>query len=82
MSLCGCKACNAAGTVRNIKLLYSMKEKDGEANYYSRQLIGLHAVLQHRKLCEMAAMKGNIDSFVDKYSNSLFEGLRYIYSKI
>ena len=82
MSLCGCKACKAAGTVHNIKLLYSMKEKDSEANYYSRQLIGLHAVLQHRKLCETAATYKNVDSFVDAYSNSLFEGLRYIHSKV
>ena len=44
MELCGCPVCRAAGTVRRIKDLYAQKQTDDEANYFSRQLMGLHAV--------------------------------------
>lgn len=78
MVLCGCKACRAAGTVHNIKVLYSLKERDDEANYYSRQLIGLHAVLQHRKLCETIAQYDSMDDFYAAYPSSLNKGLKLI----
>ena len=82
MPLCGCAACTVAQNVHNIKLLYSMKETDGEANYFSRQLIGLHAVLQHRMLCERVARYDSIYEFYKSYPSKLNSGLQNIYSQI
>ena len=82
MPLCGCSACNLAKNIHNIKYLYSIKETDSEANYFSRQLIGLHAVMQHRKLCEIVSNYSTIDDFVSEYNNSLFCGLNFIFSKL
>ncbi len=82
MLLCGCPACLQAKTVHNIKQLYSMKSKDTEANYYSRQLIGLHAVMQHRKLCEILSNFTDIYTFSKAYPNKLFHGLKYISERL
>ena len=82
MKLCGCKACQSAINVYNIKFLYSIKNIDDEANYYSRQLIGLHAVNQHKKLCEIIANYDSVDDFCKDYKNKLFNGLKYIYNCI
>lgn len=82
MALCGCPACQKAGNVHNIKKLYSMKTEDAEANYYSRQLIGLHAVYQHRKLCEIISKYDTINQFASNYKNEFTSGLEYIYSKL
>lgn len=82
MKLCGCKACIAADNVHNIKYLYSIKNINSEANYYSRQLIGLHAVNQHKKLCEIISQYDSIDEFCNNYTNKLFNGLKYIYKCI
>lgn len=82
MKLCGCPACKKAENVYNIKKLYSMKETDSEANYYSRQLIGLHAVQQHRKLCEIISQYDSITKFVCAYKNEFTAGLEYIYKKL
>lgn len=78
MPLCGCPACLQAQTVHNIKQLYSMKSTNSEANYYSRQLIGLHAVMQHRKLCEILPNYTDIHAFSAAYPSKLFLGLKYI----
>ena len=78
MPLCGCPACLQAQTVHNIKQLYSMKSTNSEANYYSRQLIGLHAVMQHRKLCEILPNYAGVQDFSKAYPNKLFSGLKYI----
>ena len=78
MPLCGCPACLQAQTVHNIKQLYSMKSTNSEANYYSRQLIGLHAVMQHRKLCEILPNYTDIRAFSAAYPSKLFLGLKYI----
>ncbi len=82
MNLCGCKACEVAENVHNIKVLYSLKETDSEANYFSRQLIGLHAVNQHTKLCELVSVSNSIEDFSQKYPNSLFTGLKIIDNQI
>lgn len=82
MPLCGCRACNAAQNVHNIKVLYSQKATDDEANYYSRQLMGLHAVLQHRKLCEVASQYGSIDELCAAYPSPLNMGLHAIYRQL
>ena len=82
MKLCGCAPCQIAGCVNHIKKLYSMKEVDSEANYFSRQLIGLHAVAQHRKLCEVISTFESIYKFSEAYSNSLTSGLSYIFEHL
>lgn len=82
MPLCGCKACQSAGNVKNIKDLYHMKAVDDEACYYSRQLMGLHAVRQHRKLCEVIANYSCIDEFCDAYPSKLNQGLKIIYDQL
>lgn len=82
MPLCGCNACRLAKNIHNIKYLYSIKETDLEANYFSRQLIGLHAVMQHRKLCEIISNYSTMNDFVSHYNNSLFLGLDFIFSKL
>ncbi|WP_028520163.1 hypothetical protein [Ruminococcus flavefaciens] len=82
MPLCGCPACLQAQTVHNIKQLYSMKSTNSEANYYSRQLIGLHAVMQHRKLCEILPNYAGIQDFSIAYPNELFRGLKYISERL
>lgn len=82
MNLCGCPACQKAENIHNIKKLYSMKSEDTEANYYSRQLIGLHAVQQHRKLCEIISQHESISQFVSKYKNDFTLGLEYIYKNL
>lgn len=82
MKLCGCPACDKAKNVHNIKKLYSMKSEDSEANYYSRQLIGLHAVYQHKKLCETISKYKTINQFVAQYKNEFTLGLEYIYKNL
>ena len=82
MNLCGCLACQKAGNVYNIKKLYSMKTKDSEANYYSRQLIGLHAVQQHKKLCEVVSKYKSVSEFACEYKNDFTSALKYIYNNL
>ena len=82
MSLCGCIVCKNAGSIKNIKDLYHMKATDNEACYYSRQLMGLHAVRQHRKLCEVIAKYSDIVSFCDAYPSILNKGLINIYNQL
>lgn len=82
MSLCGCSACLSAVSVKNIKDLYHMKETDDEACYYSRQLMGLHAVRQHRKLCEIIAAYPDIKSFSRAYPSALNVGLSFIFEQL
>lgn len=82
MSLCGCKACESAGSIKNIKDLYHKKEKDKESYYYSRQLMGLHAVNQHRKLCEIIAKYDTIEEFIKAYPSELNKKLLKIYKQL
>lgn len=82
MPLCGCPACLQAGTIKKIKELYAMKETDAEANYFSRQLIGLHAVMQHRKLCEMVSKYKNFNDFCDAFPSDLNKGLKEVYRQL
>lgn len=82
MSLCGCLACQSAGSVKNIKDLYHMKAVDDEACYYSRQLMGLHAVRQHRKLCEVISNYSDIHAFASVYPSKLNVGLSHIYDQL
>lgn len=82
MALCGCCACQLAGNIKHIKDLYHMKATDNEACYYSRQLMGLHAVLQHRILCETVARYSDLYSFAHAYSSKLNINLLKIYNQL
>lgn len=82
MPLCGCPACAAAGSIKNIKDLYAKKESDSEANYFSRQLMGLHAVWQHRRLCEILPQFSDLNDFCDAYPSNLNKGLKQLYKQL
>ena len=82
IKLCGCPSCMEAKNIVNIKKLYSMKELDDEATYFSRQLMGLHAVMQHRKLCETISKYSSIEEFCKAYPNKLNIGLLNIYEQL
>ena len=82
MDLCGCDVCEEANSVNRIKKLYSIKDTDSEANYFSRQLMGLHAVRQHRKLCEVISNYSSIQDFCKDYPNDLNLGLVIIFEQL
>ena len=82
MSLCGCKACESAESIINIKKLYNKKVEDNEACYYSRQLMGLHAVRQHKKLCEIIAKYKCIEDFYKDYPSELNKKLKIIFEQL
>lgn len=82
MRLCGCPACQSAGSVKHIKDLYHKKATDHEACYYSRQLMGLHAVNQHRKLCEVLGDCADMEAFCRAYPSKLNRGLAAIYRQL
>lgn len=81
--MCGCPACEAAKNILNIKQIYAKKVNgDKEAFFYSRQLMGLHAVFQHRKLCEVIAKYPDIESFCQAYQSELNKGLIKVYNQL
>lgn len=82
MKLCGCPACEMAGSVKHIKDLYHRKAEDNEACYFSRQLMGLHAVRQHRKLCEVIATYSDLPAFCEAYPSKLNQGLVEIFNQL
>lgn len=82
MEMCGCPACREAGSVLRIKQLYAMKETDDEANYFSRQLMGLHAVMQHRKLCETISSFDTMQAFCEAYPSELNQKLSIIFEQL
>lgn len=82
LEMCGCPACQEAGSVLRIKELYAMKEKDNEANYFSRQLMGLHAVMQHKKLCETTASFNTMSEFCEAYPSELNQKLSIIFEQL
>lgn len=83
LKMCGCPACKSAISILNIKNMYEKKvEGDNEAFFYSRQLMGLHAVYQHKKLCEKLTEYKNIESFCKANSNRLNNGIMKIYKQI
>lgn len=83
LKMCGCPACQEAKTILNIKNLYAKKATgDDEASYYARQLMGMHAVYQHTKLCEIVSGFSTIDEFCKKYPNDLTNGISKIYKQL
>lgn len=83
LEMCGCPACKKAGSVLNIKNIYAKKiNGDNEAFYYSRQLMGLHAVYQHKKLCEILSSYDNIYDYCADNQNGLNDGIIKIYKQL
>lgn len=82
ITLCGCPACNIAVSIKNIKQLYSMGIRDKEANYYSRQLMGLHAVQQHMLLCKKVIETKTMEDFCKKYPSEFNKRILSIYEQI
>ncbi len=83
LAMCGCPACENAKSILNIKNIYEKKvEGNKEAFFFSRQLMGLHAVYQHRKLCEKLAEFSNLESFCSAYRNELNDGILKIYQQL
>lgn len=81
--MCGCPACISAKSIANIKNIYEKKvDGDNEAFYYSRQLMGLHAVYQHKKLCEIIAGYSSVEDFSKNNKNKLNDGILKIYNQI
>ncbi len=82
LPLCGCPACQEAKSIRRIKDLYAQKEQNHEANYFSRQLMGMHAVWQHRILCETLCRFACLDDFCAAYPSPLNLALQTIYHQL
>lgn len=83
LDMCGCPACKSAGSVLNIKNIYEKKVSGKkEAFFYSRQLMGLHAVYQHKKLCEKLTEYNDVESFCKDNLNELNAGILNIYKQI
>lgn len=80
--LCGCAACKRVNSFYDIKKLYSEKSNDDEAFYYACQLMNAHAVLQHRKLCELLSGYDDMDTFRKENPTALNIALNRIYNKI
>ena len=80
--LCGCPACKLLGSIHTLKELYASKSGDNEANYFSRQLMNVHAIWQHRILCQAIA-KYTPAVFIEKYGEyPLFSRLLLILNQI
>lgn len=83
LPMCGCPACVEAQSILNIKNIYKKKaEGNNEAFFFSRQLMGLHAVYQHRRLCEKLAEFSDLESFCNSFGNELNDGILKIYKQI
>ncbi len=81
-SLCGCPACKVLKTMTTLKELYASKSSDDEANYFSRQLMNIHAIWQHRFLCQAIA-KYSQTEFIKIYGkDNLFSRLLLILKQI
>lgn len=82
LPLCGCNACNQIKDITELKLLYSQQADDAEAFYYAKQLMNVHAILQHKKLCQIVSSYNTIKDFCDNNSNELNRALLFVYNQI
>lgn len=81
-TLCGCPACEITKTVIALKELYASKSGNDEATYFSRQLMNIHAIWQHRLLCQIIS-KYTATEFIEKYGqDNLFSRLLLILEQI
>lgn len=78
LEMCGCLACQEAGSILRIKRLYAMQEENKEAFYFSKQLMGLHDVMQHKILCETIASFSTMSEFCEAYPSELNQKLSII----
>ena len=80
--LCGCPACEIMKTMDALKELYAAKASDDEATYFSRQLMNIHAIWQHRYLCQIIGQCTPAE-FTEKYVKyDLFSRLLQIFEQI
>lgn len=82
LPLCGCHACNQIKDITELKLLYSQQADDAESFYYAKQLMNVHAILQHKKLCQVVSSYSTMKDFCDNNSNELNRALLFIYNQI
>lgn len=80
--LCGCSACAQVKCFRNIKDLYANKSNEEEAFYYAKQLMNIHAVLQHRKLCQKLPQYSSMQEFCNDNQTSLNSQLLKVYEQL
>lgn len=81
--LCGCMACKEISSYKDIKDLYHEKlnNKDEEF-YFARQLMNIHAIWQHRFLCNVISKYRTMEEFVNNNPNQLFQKLLIIYNQV
>ena len=83
LTMCGCPACVAAKSILNIKNIYAKKAVgDNEAFFYSRQLMGLHAINQHTKLCEIVSNYKSIEEYCRYNNNGINADILAIYKQL
>lgn len=68
IELCGCPACLQIDNFKEIKKLYSQKESDTEAYYFSRQLLNAHAIYQHKYLSDLVS-RYRADMYENNFQN-------------
>ncbi len=73
IQMCGCKSCEIAINLNNIKKLYATKDKDRESYYFSRQLINAHAIWQHKYICQKVARFDCLLDFMNSLSNTEYK---------
>ena len=82
LTLCGCTACNQIKSISDLKTLYSLQANNAEAFYYARQLMNIHAISQHRKLCQIISLYNSMKDFYNSNPNELNYALLSIYNQI
>jgi len=82
LSLCGCNACSKVANIHEIKELYSIKNTDEEAFYFSRQIMNGHAILQHRMLCRKVSQYSSMQEFCENNQTLLNKKLITIYNQL
>ncbi|MBQ9609758.1 MAG: hypothetical protein IJV15_09995 [Lachnospiraceae bacterium] len=82
LSLCGCNACKKVNNINELKQLYAQQADNAEAFYYAKQLMNVHAILQHRKLCQIIAQYGSMEDFCIDNPNKLNRALLSVYKQL
>jgi len=80
--LCNCPACNQINNFKELKNLYHAKEQNIEKYYYSRQLMNIHSIWQHRFLCQKIANYNSLEQFINENKLKLFLDLNNLYKLI
>lgn len=80
--LCGCMACDKVNSFRDIKTLYANKSVEEESFYYAKQLMNIHAILQHRRLCEKLVQYDSMEDFCNDNPTSLNLQLLEVFNQL